>query len=221
MEQKEALILGATGLVGGHLLHLLLEDYSYSSVTALVRRPLGQSHDKLKEKIVDFDALEDSGDAFKAHHIFCCLGTTMKQAGSKDAFRKVDHDYVVRAGKLAKAGNAEKFLVVTALGAKKSSGVFYNRVKGEVEEDLASLGIPALHIFRPSLLLGMRQETRFLEGLGASLFRGVAFLMKGPLKKVAPIEGALVAKAMVHNAKMSDVRGTLVHPSGEMQGLSK
>src|SRR5688572_11971644 len=153
-----AWIAGATGLVGRALLDALLAEPRVEQVAALARRPLPRTHPKLESVTVDFERLEQELAGRRATCAFCCLGTTIKKAGSQDAFRRVDHDYVLAFARAALAAGAEKLLVVTALGADAKSGIFYNRVKGEVEAHLRELGFRELHLLRPSLLLGPREE---------------------------------------------------------------
>ena len=129
---KTALLVGATGLVGGFVLEQLLEDAYYDSVVVLSRKSLQLQHAKLKEVLVNFDQLENYTNDIKADVVFCCLGTTIKAAGSQEAFKKVDFEYPLRVAEIAKQNGASAFLIVTALGAAKSSIIFYNRVKGEV-----------------------------------------------------------------------------------------
>lgn len=211
---RTALIIGATGLIGNQLLVKLLHSPYYDKVVVLTRRTLGIINTKLTEIIFDFD----KPDASKvvANDIFCCLGTTIKKAGSKDAFKKVDLEYPLTIAALARQNNAEKFLIVTAMGADSKSAFFYNQVKGEVEHGLTSLKYPALHIFRPSLLLGDRPESRMGEKVGevlAAVFKPVMF---GPLKKYRAIDSAKVANAMLAFARKSET-GVFIHDSAELQ----
>jgi uncharacterized protein YbjT (DUF2867 family) len=194
----KVLVAGASGLIGGHLLEKLLADPSVTHVTSVGRRELAVSHPKLTQAIADFAKLDVLPAADVA---FCCLGTTIKKAGSQKAFRAVDHDAVMSFAKAAKAGGARKFLVVTALGANAKSPVFYNRVKGEVERDLTGIGFDSLVVFRPSLLLGERKEKRPAE----KIFVGLAPLLKpifvGPLRNYRPIEAERVAAAISAKAR--------------------
>jgi uncharacterized protein YbjT (DUF2867 family) len=215
MQTRNALVAGASGLVGGHLLDALLEDPLYREVCSLGRRPLPKQHAKLVQRTVDFarlgdEALPSSDDAF------CCLGTTIKKAGSQEAFRAVDHDAVLAFAQAARKAGAKRFLVVTALGADPRSRVFYNRVKGEVEQALQGVGFESLVILRPSLLLGERGESRPGEHAAIVLSK-----VLGPLLRPfsgRPIEARTVARAMrtlAHEAP----GGVRVVPSGELQGL--
>jgi uncharacterized protein YbjT (DUF2867 family) len=197
MARKTALIVGATGLVGGHVLRLLLESEHYAAVKVLTRRSTGVSHPKLAEHIVDFG----DADAFTPHtaadDAFCCLGTTIKKARTKEAFYTIDFTYPVTVAKACAAAGAGQFLIVTALGANPRSSVFYNRVKGEVEAAVRETSFKAVHIFRPSLLLGNRKEKRPMEELAGLLSRALAPLIAGPMAKYRPIEAQDVARAMV------------------------
>ncbi|MFC6997338.1 oxidoreductase [Rufibacter roseus] len=215
---KVALIAGASGLVGSHCLQLLLQSPRYSRVIAMGRSPLPVQHPKLQQLIVDFDHLEKHRHSLVADDVFCCLGTTIKKAGSKENFYKVDYTYVMKLAKLTASHFATQFLVVSALGADAQSRIFYNRVKGEMEETVKAMPFTAVHIFQPSLLLGDRQEFRLGEKVAAGFAKVFGFLMQGPLKPYRAIEAKTVAKAMLEAAKQ-DGGGVLVHSSEQMQQL--
>ncbi|MGH9260344.1 MAG: NAD(P)H-binding protein [Acidimicrobiales bacterium] len=216
---RRALVAGASGLVGGQLLDLLLEDADYTAVTALVRRELPRPRRKLGQRLVDFDRLAD-GDLPRADDVFCCLGSTMRQAGSKDAFRTVDLTYVERLARLALQHRAKQFLLVSTLGADPRSRVFYNRVKGETEEAVRKLSFEGVHIFRPSLLLGVRREIRPAERLGQLLGAALAFAFVGPLARYRPIAARAVAAAMIRVAKQAG-RGVHVYESNRIRQLGR
>lgn len=198
---RTALLIGATGLVGGHCLDLLLQDEAYASVVTLGRRELTLEHPKLVQHLVDFERLPDSAGLIRAQDIFCCLGTTIKRAGSQEAFYKVDFKYTHEVARLAKENGAVQFLLVSALGANAGSRVFYNRVKGEVEQAVGKLFFESVQIFRPSLLLGERAEFRRGEQVAEKLSRIFSFLFIGALKKYRPVHARAVAQAMVKVAK--------------------
>ena len=162
---RVALLAGASGLTGGRLLDYLLDDAAFTRVVAVGRRPLARRHAKLEAITADFAALPalDGSDAF------CCLGTTMRKAGSAAAFRAVDHDHVLAFGRAAKAGGAERFYLVSSVGADAAARTFYLRVKGETEAAVAALGFPGLDVFRPGLLIGPRAERRPVEALSQRL----------------------------------------------------
>jgi uncharacterized protein YbjT (DUF2867 family) len=196
MEKKSALVAGASGLVGTALLTCLLESQAYEKVKVFVRNRIDIESPKLDQIVVDFDKLEEFNEHFKVDDVFCCLGTTIKKAGSKEAFRKVDFEYPVHLGKLAKKNGVQRFLIITALGADKDSKIFYSRVKGETEVELKSIGLTSLHIFQPSLLLGERKEFRLGEKLSILLSPLVKPILAGGLRKYQPIKAQDVALAM-------------------------
>lgn len=198
---RTALLVGATGLVGREVLELLLGDDAWPHVTVVARRASGRSDPKLAERIVDFERLDDAEDAFAADDVFCCLGTTIRQAGSQEAFRRIDHDYVLNAARLARRTGAHRFLLVTALGADPGSRIFYNRVKGEAERDVTALGFDGVALLRPSLLLGDRPDRRIAEDIGQKMAPILSPLLLGPLRKYRALPGASVARAMVRIAK--------------------
>lgn len=200
-ETRSALLVGATGLVGGHCLNLLLEDAAYQKVVALGRRMLPVEHQKLEQHIIDFDKLTDYAHLIRAQDVFCCLGTTIKKAGSREAFRRVDFTYPHDVARIAAENGAEQMLLVSALGAVARSRFFYNRVKGEVEDAVSKLPFRGVQIFRPSLLLGERQEVRRGERIAERVMNLFSFAFIGLLKKYLPIDARAVASAMVQVAK--------------------
>ena len=208
-----ALVAGSTGLIGNQLVTLLLQDSNYSKVIALSRKPLSISNPKLENIILEADQLDNCHQQLMADDVFCCLGTTMKHARSKAAFRKVDFDYPLQLAKTLKQNGAQQFLLVSALGANKNSRIFYNQVKGEVEEAITSVGFSALHIFRPSLLLGPRKEQRSGEDAAKVFYKIFGFLIP---KKYQGLESIKVARAMQVLAKET-LSGKFVHESDALQ----
>ena len=194
------MLLGATGLTGGKVLQGLLGREEVSQVVALVRHKLPTLHDKLAQHEVDFDRLEDHAELFDVDVIICCLGTTIKKAGSQDQFRKVDLGCPMKAGELGRSRGVRAFILMSAIGASSSSTIFYNRVKGELEDALRDLDYPYLSIYHPSLLLGDRKEQRTAEALGIKAMPLVNRLLIGPLDKYRGIEAQTVASAMVNEA---------------------
>jgi uncharacterized protein YbjT (DUF2867 family) len=217
---RKAVVLGATGLVGGCCLQLLLDDATYNEVRAMVRRPVTLSHPKLRVIEADYDRISLLGSALKADDVFCCLGTTMKKAGTREAFRKVDYEYPVNAAKAAAAQGSRQFLLVSALGANRSSRVFYNRVKGEAEDAIRMLPFEAMHIFRPSLLLGRRTESRPGEKAGMVLMTSLAFLFVGKWMKYRAIAAETVAIAMVNAARQGG-QGVHIYESNTIEERAK
>lgn len=214
----KAVLAGATGLVGKALLDKLLSGGFYDQVYIVVRRATGRQHAKLTEIIVDFDRLDLDPSVLDGADVFCTLGTTIKKAGSKEQFRKVDCEYPVKLAELAAANGAEQFLIVTAMGSDTLSMFFYSRVKGETEQRLRQLALPGLSIFRPSLLTGEREEFRFGERMGEAAARGLSFVFTGPLRKYKPIPADTVAEGMLLAAR-SGRRGVSVYESGDIADL--
>lgn len=216
-QPRTAVVAGASGLVGGLLLDALLEEPLYREVLSLGRRPLPKQHPKLVQRTVDFARLGDEALP-SVDDAFCCLGTTIKKAGSQEAFRAVDHDAVLAFARATKQAGARRFLVVTALGADPGSRVFYNRVKGEVQEHLKGVGFESLVILQPSLLLGDRSESRPGEHAAIVASRVLAPLLRPFASR--PIEARTVARAMLALAREAP-KGVKVAPSGELQQLGR
>lgn len=204
-----ALVVGSTGLIGNQVVELLLKDDHYTHVIAIARIPLSVSHPKLTVVLADFNSIESHTAKLIADDIFCCLGTTIKKAKSKEAFRKIDFDYPLLIAKLMKVQGAKQFLLVSALGADKSSSVFYNKVKGEIEEAVSAIGYESYAVFRPSLLLGPRTEKRDGEQSMQRVFSALDFLIP---KKYKAIESIKVARAMLAIAK-KNVSGNFIYES--------
>ncbi|MFD2671258.1 oxidoreductase [Marinicrinis sediminis] len=217
---KRAILAGASGLVGGHLLELMLADNRYDEVVLLGRRELPLQHSKLVQRKVDFEKLHELEISFAQADVYCTLGTTIKKAGSQDAFRQVDYVYPYALAQKAKEEEASQFLIITALGANASSGVFYNRVKGELEKALQQMKLRSLHIFRPSLLLGDRKEFRLGERAGAVIGKGISFAMTGKLRRYRPIQAMTVACAM-YNVATTESMGMRAYESDEIEKLGK
>ncbi|MEJ1966352.1 MAG: NAD(P)H-binding protein [Gammaproteobacteria bacterium] len=164
-----ALLAGASGLVGGYVLDSLLDAPDFSRVFAITRRPLGREHPRLANRIVQFEKLETQLKGARCDVAVCCLGTTLKQAGSEKAFRQVDHDVVLSFARAARAAQARRFVVVTSAAADPDSKNFYLRVKGEVEQALEGMGFPSLDILQPGPVLAWRTDTRALSLLATAL----------------------------------------------------
>lgn len=216
---RTAMIAGASGLVGGFLLQQLLAAPEYDRVVAVGRRPLDVSHPKLAQVTVEFAGLDKVAADLRCDDAFCCLGTTIKQAGSQAAFRAVDHVAVLAFAWAARRGGAQRFFVVTALGADAQSRVFYNRVKGETEDALKVLGFPTLGIFRPSLLLGSRPEKRLGERIAAAILWLVEPVLIGRWRKYRAIAAEVVARAMLRCSLGRPNQGVLIFLSDEIQDL--
>lgn len=206
-----ALIAGATGLVGHELLSLLLDDADVAEVVALTRRPLATPHPKLQQGIVEFDQLGDFALP-PVDDYYCCLGTTIARAGSQAAFREVDLVYPVAIARMALASGATRCLFVSALGANPRARVFYSRIKGEAEVELARLPFETVCAFRPSLLAGERFERRVGERLALAFAQPLAPLIPA---RYRPIAATDVARAMLACAKAGEA-GRFVFESDEI-----
>lgn len=205
-----AVVLGATGLVGGALTEELLNG-NWDEVRVLVRRPLELQHPKLKVTLVDWEQLGQYKEQFTGvYAVFCCLGTTIKKAGSQEQFERVDLEYPLAAAAIAKACGVKQFLAVTSIGANAKSRSFYTRTKGRVEEGLIAVGFHGLHLFRPSQLLGDRDEFRLGERMASVVMKGLDFAMVGKAAKYRAIPGAKVARAMM-NIALADTGGVHIY----------
>lgn len=220
MAQKHALIAGATGLVGNQLLQQLIHGRQYHTISVLSRHEIETNSKRVETIIVDYDQLSDKDLPKDVDDVFCCLGTTMDKAGSKDAFRKVDHDYPLRVAEITRRKGAQQYLLVSAMGADKDSRFFYSQVKGEVEEAIAEIGFATFCVFRPSMLLGERTETRLGEQVGQVVMQGVAPLMVGGLKKYQAIPAETVAEAMVHVAR-KELGGVYIFESDKIKMMAQ
>jgi uncharacterized protein YbjT (DUF2867 family) len=212
--KKTALLAGATGLVGNALLPLLLASERYAKVIVVGRRPVATEHPKLTQVVTELSKLEDERLRLIADDVYCCLGTTMRQAGSKEAFYEVDFLYVVKLAAITAANFAAQFLVVSALGADAESRFYYNKVKGEMEAAVQQTPFRAIHIFRPSLLLGQRTAPRLGERIGGWLLALARPLLRGRWHKYRPAAAATVARAMLQAAD-EDGGGIRIHEVNE------
>lgn len=220
MTGRTALVAGGSGLVGGYCLEELLASHRYDRVLAVGRRPLARSHQKLEARRADFDRLDALGDALRADDVFCCLGTTIRKAGTRDAFRRIDRDHPLALARAAAQYGAATFAVVSSLGADPTSRTFYLRVKGELEAALEALPLRTLLVFRPSVLLGPRAESRPVETVGKAILWAVTPLLRGRLAQYRPIHGRDVARAMVRLAGQ-DLEGTHVLESDEIRRVAR
>ncbi|MBY7737438.1 NAD(P)H-binding protein [Paenibacillus polymyxa] len=211
--ERKAVVVGGTGLVGGYVVRELLVQKEYTRVMVLGRRPLDIKHPKLEQALIDWEQPQKSAFALEGvDDVFCCLGTTMKKAGSKEQFRQVDLGYPVLTAQLGKEAGAVQMLAISAMGADPDSRVFYNRTKGEAEEALAAIGLPALHLFRPSLILGARSERRFGEVAATIVMKALDGLMTGRFASYRAIPASFIARAMVRIA-LAQASGVHIYPN--------
>ncbi len=215
LSPRRVTVLGGSGLVGRALISELLTAPALTELHVLLRRPLDDlpAEPRLQPHLFDPNKADDWQHWLSVDAVFCCLGTTIKIAGSQAAFRAVDYELVLRAAEAAKHAGAKHFLVVSALGADAQSRVFYNRVKGEMETALQAIGLTKLSIFRPSLLAGPRQEFRLGEKLGLLLGSWLPLAWR-------PIRDQVVAEAMCW-ASRSQPESVRIYSSADMQRLAR
>ncbi|RKL67942.1 nucleoside-diphosphate sugar epimerase [Salipaludibacillus neizhouensis] len=222
MDMKQALVVGATGLVGRHIVKELIKSNKYEEIHLLTRsKSLFSDHPKVKEHIIDFDFLDLKKHLFdQVSDVFIAIGTTMKKVKSQEQFIKVDYTYPLRIAEYATEAGADKILLVSSMGASRNSRFFYSRVKGTLEDQILMLNHPSVHIFRPSLLTGERFENRPGERAAEVVSKPLSFIFKGKLEKYVPVRGASVASVMVEVAQV-DSKGIHVYESNLIHRLGE
>lgn len=215
MSKLTAILAGATGLVGGECLRLLLDDPRYDRVVVVTRRDIGRTaqHDKVRQLIVEFEQLGEKRARLRGDHVFCALGTTIRKAGSQERFRQVDYEYPLRLAQITLRNGARHFALVSALGASRSSPFFYSRVKGETEQGLRDMGWPSVSIVRPSVIAGDRAESRPLERLSEHLLRFAPATWR-------PVPARDIAAAMIAAARR-EAPGVTIIESREISGFGQ
>lgn len=212
---KTALVIGASGLVGSFVTLKLLGDDRYDKVKVFVRRSLGVKHAKLDEHIVSFEKIESWKELLNGDELYSALGTTIKKAGSKEAQYKIDFTFQYEIAKAASENNVKKYLLVSSVGADYKSSNFYLRTKGNLDEKVQQLNFERIRIFRPSILIGLRSETRLGETLGIKI-AGVITKIIPALKKYKPIKASLVAEAMIKSANQTTSEKIKIFQSDEI-----
>lgn len=214
-EQKTAIVIGATGLVGKQLVEILLQDDSFSTIKLFVRRSTGYIDTRIEEYVINFDNLEFYKSDIVGDVLFSCMGTTIKQAGTKAEQYKVDYTYQYEMAKLAAENKVPVYELISASGAAAKSMFFYPRIKGELDDAISKLPFPRIRIFRPSILLGNRTEKRMGEQIGASVME---FMVKKipPLQKYRGIPAEVVAQAMVNAFKAENQERLVVYKLDEI-----
>lgn len=208
---KKAIVFGATGFIGSHLLSDLLDSPDYAQVIAMVRKPLTLSHPKLTVLIGDLASLPALKSQLVADEVFIALGTTRKHTPDEAEYYKIDHDYPVLAARIAKDNGARSVFLVTAVGANVKSGVFYVRTKGEVERDIIALDFDHTHIFRPSMILGTRTEDRPRERLFIAVWDVINPLLMGPVDRYRGLKGDDIAHAIARAARHQSEKVRFYH----------
>ncbi|TWR24334.1 NAD-dependent epimerase/dehydratase family protein [Mucilaginibacter achroorhodeus] len=212
----KAIIAGASGLIGSKLLEILLQKAQYSEVLVLVRKELPVSHPKLVQLVINFDELDKHAAAITGHVVFSCLGTTKAQTPDKNEYRKIDHDYPVKLAQLARQNGVKHFHLISAVGANENSSNSYLKLKGEVERDVEKVGLPVLHIYRPSMLVGERKDRRIAETIINGLFKVIDPLLVGGLKKYQSIKAPQLAWAMFKKS-LDNAEGTFIHTTDKIK----
>ena len=205
-----ALVAGATGLVGQLLVQRLLASGAYDRIKLLTRRALSIDDARIENVISDYSDLGALGKKLQADDVFCCLGTTLKKAGSRAAFERVDYQMVVDLARAAHAQGAKQFMVVSAAGTAEHSPSFYSRVKAHMERDVSTVGYDAVHIVRPALLIGAREESRPAEHISQMIMPLFNPLLIGGMKKYRSVRGEDVADALLQLARR-ETRGVHIH----------
>jgi len=215
---KRVLVAGASGLIGNELISLLLENKNIGKVIALIRTPLSITHPKLIQIKTDFDRLENYTQEILGDALYCCIGTTKNKTPDIKDYYKIDHDFPVNLATIASNNNVEQFHLISALGANSKSKIFYNRLKGETEEDIKKLNFKSIHIYQPSLLTGKRQESRPLEKIAVRVMKILNPLVIGNLKKYRSIKATTIAGAMI-NQTLKQIEGIHTYSSQEIKDL--
>ena len=217
---SKALIFGSTGLVGSALLHHLLDEKYYAEIVCFVRREIKSTNTNLKYIVTDFKDLESYGKEFENADVYCCLGTTIKKVNyDKEKFKKADLYNPVLIADCAKKYNSTQLLIISALGANSRSSIFYNRVKGELQDKLFTIKLNSLHILQTSLLVGDRVEKRAGERFGEVILNLFKPLLIGGLKKYRAIYVSTIAKAMLKLAK-EQKKGEYIYTSDIIQQIA-
>jgi uncharacterized protein YbjT (DUF2867 family) len=214
----KAIVFGASGLTGSFVTNILAEDHRYEKVVLFVRNLLPLQNPKISQIPYDPENPEGVADIIRGNHLFCCIGTTIKKAGSKASFYRTDHDLVLNIGRIAAANGVSSFVLISSIGANPNSSNNYLRTKGAVENSLRRLNFNNLSIVRPSMLLGIRSEYRFGEEAGKFIMKIVQPLLIGKLKKYRGIHAATVAKAMIVAAFREN--GIFVYESDRLEALA-
>jgi len=216
---KTAIIFGATGLIGKNLLNSLILAPGYDKIKIFVRKKPDLNHPKVEIQVSDMVDIIKLKDMIKGNDLFCCLGTTISKAGSQDAFRKIDYELPTEIAMMAAENKVEGFFVVSSLGADYNSSNFYLRTKGEMEEGIKKSGIKSIGIFRPSFLLGEREEFRLGENIAKAAMKLINPLLLGNLKKYRGIKASDVARAMITTARENKPGASIYH-SDEIQKIA-
>lgn len=217
---KTALVAGATGLIGRALVQQLLSSDEYNEVKVFVRNKFDIAHPKLVPITVDFNHLEWYASDIRGDVFFSCLGSTKIKTPDEKEYYKIDHDYPLTLARIASANHVNQFHLISSIGANAGSKIFYIRMKGETERDIAKIPFKSIYIYRPSFLSGNRKEKRIMEKIGLVVWRIINPLLVGKFKKYRSISDDIVATAMLKNAERS-ITGVHIYESDQIHMLAK
>lgn len=215
----KAIIAGASGLIGGYLLDILLKSSEYQYITVLVRKKLPLVHPKVKQVLTDFEALLEYEGEINGDVLFSCLGSTRKKTPNLALYRKIDHDYPLQLAQIALKNGVQQYHLVSAMGADAASSNFYTKMKGQTENDIKSVGLNCLRIYRPALLTGDRKEKRAGERFLFGLFKLIDPLLIGRLRNYRSIPAAMVAAAM-YKQSLINQKGVFTHLSDQIKEIA-
>ena len=211
-----AVIVGASGLIGRNLVNTLLLTHDYSEVISISRKKLPIHSGKLKQVIAEFDDVDEYEEYITGRALFCCLGSTRSKTPDKKEYYKIDHDHPVRLAEIALKNGVEQYHLVSSLGADANSSNFYLKMKGETEEDIKKVGLKALCIYRPSILVGERTESRQMERMAIKFILLISPLLIGPFRKYRAIHAKAVAKAM-YKTSLKPREGVYIYSSEQIK----
>ncbi|PQL91020.1 NAD-dependent epimerase/dehydratase family protein [Apibacter adventoris] len=215
---KTAIVLGVSGLVGSKLVDILLKSKEYTKVIIFVRRKIELSNSKLIQYSIDFNSIDLYNNYIKGDDFFCCIGTTIKKAKTREKFMKIDYYYPVKFAEIAKENGMKNFLLITSIEANPRSSNYYLRTKGILEKRIQEMKFSGTFIFRPSILLGKRKEIRIGEKVGGIILSFFSIFLLGRLKKYKPIQAAQVAYAMYKTAQ-ENLLNVHIYESDQIQKI--
>ncbi|MDY6799959.1 MAG: NAD-dependent epimerase/dehydratase family protein [Bacteroidota bacterium] len=222
--QKSAIIFGATGLTGSYLVKKLTQNGQYQNIKVFNRRIQNYDNTKIEEYLINYNQINEYAHEFKADDVFCCLGTTLKKAGSKEKFFEIDHDLPIQIARICQNNHCETFIAISSIGANPDSKNYYLRTKGMMEQEILNLDFSFQAVVRPSMLLGKRNESRPTEALGKIIMKFCGFLFVGKLKKFRGIHAQTVAKAMIRIANQQNYfskAGKNIFESDELKKIAE
>lgn len=215
----KVILVGASGLIGNHLLSDLISSDDISEITLLVRNKMGISNPKVKELVINFDEINQYSSKITGDIIYCCIGTTKSKTPDATNYRKIDLEYPLNLAKIGAKNGVSQFHVISSLGANSESKNAYLKLKGELEKELKKLNIQSLHIYQPSFLDGNRKENRPLEKIMLPIMKLINPLLLGPFENYRSIKASDVAKAMINQSK-KELKGVFTYPSKQIKELA-